>query len=311
MSTAWDTGMIPDQTGRVVIVTGASSGLGFEAARVLVAKGAHVVLACRNPMKAVEAERRLRAERDHAAVEVMALDVSRIASVRAFAERFRARHKRLDALCNNAGVMALPHELTDEGLEVQMATNHFGHFALTGLLVDLLAASGAARVVTVSSGLHRLGGDRFEALMDGRAHNPWIVYGQSKLANLLFTAELDRRLRAKGLDVRAVACHPGYADTGLQAAAANGGATPGYSASVARVINRLFAQPVTVGAWPTLYALTAPEVHGGDFIGPGWTAGKLGPPRQEKPSRAARDPELARRLWAMSMRTTRVDFAGL
>ena len=310
MSTAWSTGAIPDQTGRVVIITGASSGLGFEAARVLVAKGAHVVLACRNPMKAVEAERRLRAEKDHAAVEVMALDVSRMASVRAFAERFRARHKRLDALCNNAGVMALPHELTDEGLEVQMATNHFGPFALTGLLIDLLAASGPSRVVNVSSALHRVGGDRFEALMAG-PHNPWIVYGQSKLANLLFTAELDRRLRAKGLDVRAVACHPGYADTGLQTAAANGGATPGYSETVARVINRLFAQPAAVGAWPTLYALTAPDARGGDFIGPGWTAGKPGPPRKEQPSRAARDPGLARRLWSMSVRTTRVDFAGL
>lgn len=306
MST-WSVAEVPDQTGRVVIVTGANSGLGFEAARVLVARGAHVVLACRNPAKAVEAEHRLRAEREHAAVEVMALDVSRVASVRAFAERFRARHKRLDALCNNAGVMALPHALTDEGLEVQMATNHYGHFALTGLLLDLLVASAPSRVVTVSSGLHRLGGDRFEAMLGGRRHNPWVVYGQSKLANVLFTAELDRRLRAKGLDVRAVACHPGYAATSLQTTSASSGGTRLYSEAVARVMNRLLAQPAEVGAWPTLYALTSPDAKGGDFIGPG--AG--GVPRHERPSRASRDPDLARRLWAMSARTTRVDYAGL
>lgn len=307
MGTNWSVADIPDQTGRVFVVTGANSGIGFEAARVLVAKGAHVVLACRNPAKAVEAEQRLRAEKDHAAVEVMALDVSRVASVRAFAERFRARHKRLDGLCNNAGVMAPPYGLTDEGFEVQMATNHFGHFALTGLLLDLLSSSAPSRVVNVSSGLHHLGGDRFEAIMEGRRFNPWVLYGQSKLANVLFTAELDRRLRAKGLDVRAVACHPGYAATNLQTTAGSGGATFGYSESVARVVNKLFARPAAEGAWPTLYALTSPDAQGGDYVGPGGG----GIPRKETPSRAARDADLARRLWVISARTTKVDYAGI
>ena len=311
MTSPWTTAQIPDQTGRVIVITGANSGIGFEAARVLVARGAHVVLACRNPAKAADAEALLRAETPGASVEVMALDVSRLASVRAFAEQFRASHPRLDVLCNNAGVMALPPALTEDGLDIQMATNHFGHFALTGLLLDLLKSSAPARVVNVSSMAHRMGGDRFEALMAGQRFNPWIVYGQSKLANILFTAELNRRARAKGVDLRAIACHPGYADTNLQATSASSGATAGYSESVARLVNRFLAQPAAAGAWPTLYAITDPDALGGDFIGPGGFTQMAGPPVKATPSAAARDPDLAKRLWAISVQTTGVDYAAL
>jgi NAD(P)-dependent dehydrogenase (short-subunit alcohol dehydrogenase family) len=311
MSSPWTTARIPDQTGRVIVITGANSGIGFEAARVLVAKRAHVVLACRNPAKAAEAEALLRAETPKASVEVMELDVSRLASVRAFAETFRKTHPRLDVLCNNAGVMALPPSLTEDGYDIQMATNHLGHFALTGLLLDLLKSSERARVVNVSSGLHRIGGDRFEAMMAGQRFNPWIVYGQTKLANILFTLELNRRVQAKGVDLRAIACHPGYAATNLQVTSAVSGGSVGYSESMARLGNRLFAQPAAAGAWPTLYAITEPDALGGDFIGPGGLTESSGPPVKATPSRAARDPDLARRLWDLSARATGVDYAGL
>ncbi len=309
MTSPWTTAQIPDQTGRVIVITGANSGIGFEAARVLVARGAHVVLACRSPARAADAEALLRAETPGASVEVMALDVSRLASVRAFAEQFRATHPRLDVLCNNAGVMALPPSLTEDGLDIQMATNHFGHFALTGLLLDLLKPS--ARVVNVSSMAHRMGGDRFEALLAGQPFNPWIIYGQSKLANILFTAELNRRARAKGVGLLAIACHPGYAATNLQATSALSGATAGYSESVARLANRFLAQTAAAGAWPTLYAITDPDALGGDFIGPGGFTGMAGPPVKATPSAAARDADLAKRLWALSAQTTGVDYAAL
>ena len=311
MTSPWTTAQIPDQTGRVAVITGANSGIGLEAARVLVAKGAHVVLACRNPAKATDAESLLRAETPEASLEVMALDVSRLASVRAFAEAFRATHSRLDVLCNNAGVMALPPSLTEDGFDLQMATNHFGHFALTGLLLDLLKSSGPSRVVNVSSGMHRIGGDRFEAMMEGRPLSPWLVYGQTKLANVLFSNELDRRATAAGLAVHALTCHPGYAATNLQGTSASAGGAFGYSEGVAAFMNRVFAQPSAAGAWPTLFAATSPEARGGDYIGPGGITESSGPPVRAKASRAARDPDLARRLWAISVKATGVDFGGL
>ena len=311
MSAPWTVDRVPDQAGRVVVITGANSGIGLEAARVLVARGAHVVLACRNPGKAAEAEALLRAETPKASVEVMELDVSRLASVRAFAETFRATHPRLDVLINNAGVMALPPTRTEDGFDIQMATNHFGHFALTGLLLEALKASAPARVVNVSSGAHRIGGDRFEAMMAGATFNPWIVYGQTKLANVLFANELDRRTRAKGLDVRALSCHPGFAATNLQGTSAAAGAATGYSEGVAAFLNRHFAQPAAAGAWPTLMAATDPDARGGDYLGPGGLTETAGPPVRSTASRAARDPDLARRLWDLSVRATGVDYAGL
>lgn len=311
MTSPWTTAQIPDQTGRVIVITGANSGIGFEAARVLVAKGAHVVLACRNPARASEAEARLRAETPKASVESMTLDTSRLASVRAFAEQFRASHPRLDVLCNNAGVMALPPSLTEDGFDIQMATNHFGHFALTGLLIELLKSSAPSRVVNVSSGVHRIGGDRFEAMMAGKTFNPWIVYGQTKLANILFTMELNRRVHSKGVDLRAIACHPGYAATNLQATSASAGGAFGYSEAIARLGNRLFAQSAAAGAWPTLYAATEPDAQGGDFIGPGGLTETSGPPIRARASKAACDPDLAARLWALSVKATGVDYSAL
>jgi NAD(P)-dependent dehydrogenase (short-subunit alcohol dehydrogenase family) len=311
MSTPWTTDRIPDQTGRVIVITGANSGIGLEAAKVLAAKGAHVVLACRNPAKAADAEAAIRAETPKASVEVMELDVSRLASVRAFAEAYPKRHAKLDVLVNNAGVMALPPTRTEDGFDIQMATNHFGHFALTGLLLETLKSSAPARVVNVSSGMHRVGGDRFEAMMAGKTFNPWIVYGQTKLANVLFANELDRRAQAKGLDVRALSCHPGFAATNLQGTSAAAGAATGYTEGSAAFLNRLLAQPAAAGAWPTLMAATDPDARGGDYIGPGGITESAGPPVRAKASRAARDPDLARRLWDISVKATGVDYAGL
>ncbi len=311
MTSPWTTAQIPDQTGHVVVITGANSGIGLEAARMFAAKGAHVVLACRNPAKATDAESLVRAETPSASVEVMALDVSRLASVRAFAEAFRAKHSRLDVLCNNAGVMALPPSLTEDGFDIQMATNHLGHFALTGLLLDVLKSTGSARVVNVSSGMHHVGGDRFEAMMEGKRLNPWLVYGQTKLANVLFANELDRRATAAGLGFHALTCHPGYAATNLQGTSAAAGGAFGYSEGVAAFMNRFLAQPSAVGAWPTLFAATSPEARGGDYIGPGGITETSGPPVRSKASRAARNPDLARRLWAISVKATGVDYGGL
>jgi NAD(P)-dependent dehydrogenase (short-subunit alcohol dehydrogenase family) len=310
MSAPWTTAQIPDLSGRVIVITGANSGIGFEAARVLVARGAQVVMACRNPAKAAGAEAALRAETPAARVAVMALDVSSLRSVRSFAEELLAAHPRIDALCNNAGVMALPPGRTDEGFDVQLATNHLGHFALTALLLDALRAAEAPRVVNVSSGLHRIGGDRFEALFAGEPMNPWRVYGQTKLANVLFSAELDRRARAKGLALRALSCHPGYAATNLQESSAALGAA-GFSESMARLGNKYFAQSAAAGAWPTLFALTSPDAQGGDYVGPGGLTESAGPPVRARASRAGRDPELATRLWALSVKATGADFAGL
>jgi NAD(P)-dependent dehydrogenase (short-subunit alcohol dehydrogenase family) len=293
---------LPDQRGRTAVITGANSGIGLEAARELARAGAHVVMACRDTTKGDAAADAIRKELPSAELEVAALDLASLDSVRAFAGRYP--HERLDLLINNAGVMAPPYTKTIDGFELQFATNHLGHFALTGLLLDKLLATPHARVVTVSSTAHKMGRIDFEDLQSERSYRRWGAYGQSKLANLLFCFELDRRLQATDADLLSVAAHPGYSATNLQFAA-----TPSRIERLASVVlNRVYAQSAERGAAPTLYAATA-DIPGGSFVGPDGFQEMRGEPRIVKSTRAARDPETALRLWALSEQLTGVRFS--
>jgi NAD(P)-dependent dehydrogenase (short-subunit alcohol dehydrogenase family) len=293
---------IPSQTGRTAVITGANSGIGLEAARELARAGAHVVLACRDTAKGDAAAQAIRTAVPDAKLDVEALDLASLDSVRAFAGRYT--RERLDLLINNAGVMAAPYAKTADGFELQLGTNHLGHFALTGLLLDRLLATPRARVVTVSSTAHKFGSMRFDDLQSERSYHRWPAYGQSKLANLLFALELDRRLRATDTDVLSVAAHPGYTATNLQFAA-----TPSRIERIGSlVLNRIYAQGADRGALPTLYAAVA-DIPGGSFVGPDGFQEMRGQPKIVVPTRAARDPEKARRLWEISEQLTGVHFA--
>jgi NAD(P)-dependent dehydrogenase (short-subunit alcohol dehydrogenase family) len=303
MTTKWTTDDIPDQKGRIAIVTGANSGIGLVAARELARAGARVVLACRDTEKGAAAARDMTTRAANAEVEVSALDLASLESVRAFAERFRAEHDGLDLLINNAGVMAPPRRTTADGFELQFGTNHLGHFALTGLLLEAMQGRTSARVVNVSSGAHRFGRIDFEDLQGERKYGRWRAYGQSKLANLLFTFELDRRLRAAGSTVSSLAAHPGYAATNLQSAAA-----PWLDRTFMAVTNAVMAQSAEMGALPTLYAATKPDVEGGTYVGPSDFFEQRGHPKPVGSSPAARDEKGAAKLWEVSEQLTGVKF---
>jgi len=306
----WTAADIPDQTGRTAVVTGANSGLGYHTALELARRGAHVVLACRDAGRGGDALRRLTTAAPGASVELAALDLADLASVRLFAGSFLDGRDRLDLLVNNAGVMAVPLRRTADGYESQFATNHLGHFALTGLLLPALLARPGARVVTVSSNVHRLGRIDFDNLNAERSYAKWRAYGQSKLANLLFTLELQRRADDARVDLVAVAAHPGYAATNLQFAG------PRLSGSrfrerVNALLNRLVAQPDEMGALPTLYAATDPAVRGGDFVGPDGPFERSGHPQLVSMAKQALDRDTARRLWEVSERLTGVRYDAL
>jgi NAD(P)-dependent dehydrogenase (short-subunit alcohol dehydrogenase family) len=297
MGNRWDAARIPDQTGRIAIVTGANSGLGLVTARELARKGALVVLACRN----LDKGRTALAEcaTTGATSELEELDLASLASVRSFAERFRTKHGALDLLINNAGVMAPPRRETADGFELQFGTNHLGHFLLTELLLDLMEGREDARVVTLSSTAHKFGRIAFDNLSGDRRYFRWRAYGQSKLANLLFALELDRRLRARDSTVKSLAAHPGYAATNLQSAAA-----PLVDRLVMKVGNAVIAQDDEMGALPTLFAATQPGLQGGTYVGPDGVAEQRGYPKVVQPNGAARDENVARRLWEVSEQLT-------
>ena len=290
---------MPDQRGRRVVVTGANSGLGLIAARELARRGASVVLACRNMEKGEAALAEVRAAGGDA--ELAPLDLGNLASVRAFAA---SQERPLDLLLNNAGVMAPPRSETADGFELQIGTNHLGHFALTGLLLDRLQAGREPRVVTVSSNGHRMGRIDFDDLQSRRRYRRWRAYGQSKLANLLFMRELDRRARAAGLPLVSLAAHPGYSATNLQFAA-----PPLADRVVMRVLNVVIAQPADKGALAPLYAATMPELPGASYVGPDGAGEWRGAPRLVSMSKRAQDPETARRLWDVSEALTGVRYA--
>jgi NAD(P)-dependent dehydrogenase (short-subunit alcohol dehydrogenase family) len=305
----WTTAQMPDLSGETVIVTGANSGLGFEGARAFADAGATVVMACRSVERGESAADEIRRDAPPGALSVLELDLANLDSVAAFAETFTDEYDALRALCNNAGVMAVPRSETDDGFEMQLGVNHLGHFALTGHLLDTLRdTDGESRVVTQSSGLHENGEIDFSDLQSERDYGKWDAYGQSKLANLLVAFELDRRLDAAGVDgVTSVGCHPGYADTNLQR---RGPEQAGSTLRLAmmQVANAVFAQDAATGALPMLYAATAPDLEGGEYIGPSGFMNMRGPPAEDTPSRRSRDPERARRLWDVSEDLTGVTY---
>jgi len=307
---SFDVHALPDQHGRTAIVTGGNGGIGLEAARMLAAKGARIVLACRNPDKAKAAVDALGHTVPGAQVEVLPLDLADLASVREFARAYAVKHARLDLLVNNAGVMAIPQRKTADDFEMQIGTNHLGHFALTGLLLERLLATPGARVVNVSSGAHRAGKMRFDDLHWARDYARWAAYGQSKLANLLFTFELQRRLAARKLTQISVACHPGWAATDLQFVGARMDGSRLFALASA-LGNRLLAQSASDGALPTVYAAIAPDVRGGDYYGPDGFAELWGAPKKVGCSARARSDADARRLWEVSEEQTGVRFTEL
>lgn len=307
----WTEDKIPDLTGTTAIVTGANSGLGFVTAAQLAAHGAAVTLAVRDEARGAAAVERMRSRLPSADLSVRVLDLASLASIAAFAAEFTAGPGRLDLLVNNAGVMNLPQRTTADGFEMQFGTNHLGHFALTGRLLPLLVASPDARVVTLSSTVHRIGRMNFDDLMGAKRYRAWPAYGQSKLANLLFTGELQRRSAAAKLSLRAMAAHPGFALTNLQTAgpAMRGAKTTTRRSRLMATLTREFAQPAVWGALPTLYAATLPGLAGNSFVGPEGFGQQHGHPVPVTRSKRAQNTDDARRLWTESERLTGVTYA--
>ncbi|WP_327095260.1 oxidoreductase [Nocardia vinacea] len=285
----WDTSNIPDQSGRTIIVTGANSGLGAVTARALAGAGAQVVLACRNVAKGEKVAGEIGAR-----AEVRELDLADLASVRAFADAV----DRVDVLINNAGVMAVPERRTADGFEMQVGTNHLGHFALTGLLLEKISD----RVVTVSSSAHRAGKIDLDDLnWERRKYRRWSAYGQAKLANLMFAYELQRRLTAAGSSKISVAAHPGYAATELQSH------TESILDTVMALGNRLLAQSAEMGALPEIYAATE-QVEPGAFYGPDGWGDMRGYPGLSGSTSASKNEQVARGLWELSEKLTGVTY---
>jgi NAD(P)-dependent dehydrogenase (short-subunit alcohol dehydrogenase family) len=295
----WTIDNIADQSGRVAIVTGANTGIGLETARMLVEKRAVVVLACRNLEKGEAALRQILSETPDGAATLEALDLSDLDSVAAFAERFSATHQRLDLLINNAGVMVPPLSRTKQNHELQFGTNHLGHFALTARLLPLLQRTPGARVVVVSSAAQRIGKIDFDDLdWEKRPYSPWLAYGQSKLANMMFALELQRRLMPTASQVRVTAAHPGWTATNL-----------GRTSLFAKLFNPLFGMKPPQGALPTLRAAVDPHAAGGSYWGPSGFQEISGYPTAAKISKGAKDEAVAARLFDESERLTGVSFA--
>ena len=297
----WSAADVPDQSGRVALVTGANSGLGLHTSIALAGRGARVLMACRDAGRAERALTQVRAAAPGAGVEVVSLDLASLASVEAAAAEVAGRTSCLDLLVTNAGVMAPPRRTTADGFELQLGTNHLGHFALTGRLLPLLLAAPSPRVVVVASGAHRMGRIAFDDLQSDRSYSRWGAYGQSKLANLLFARELDRRAAATPLLV--AAAHPGYAATHLQ----SGQGSP-LLEGLMKVGNLLVAQSDANGALPSLYAATMPDVRRADYWGPSF-AELRGEPKRVGRARSAQDDAVAARLWGESERLTGVSYA--
>jgi len=303
---------LPDLGGKTYVITGANTGLGFETARALARQGAQVVLACRNLEKGALARAAIEAETPSARIEVLELDLSDLASVRDFAALIRGRGdpRGLHALINNAGVMAISRQLTADAFERQFGVNHLAHFALTGLLLDRLLATPGSRIVNVSSQASAFGRMRWDDLDGSQSYQRWTAYAQSKLANLLFSFELARRLTELRADIRCIACHPGYAATNLQFV---GPDQDGARATrkFMEWSNKLFAQSAAQGALPTLYAAVSPDAQSGDYIGPTGFLGRAGIPGKQRGPRAAYDPAAMQKLWEISVARTSVDYAVL
>ena len=301
----WTAEAIPDLSDKTVIITGANSGIGWEAARQFARKGAHTILACRSIDRARDAISRILSLTPRAKVEAMQLDLASLTSIRLFAEEYCARRQPLHALCNNAGVVGIPYQLTADGVEMQFGTNHLGHFALTALLMTPLLAASNARVVTVASLSHWLSGPiRFDDInWKHETYSKWMAYAQSKRANLLFAFELQRRAQLSAVGLASIGTHPGFTATDMLTSSARLNQSAGQMWT-ARFTNRFFAQSASMGALTTLYAATGSDIHGGDFVGPRWLM--WGPPVKARCSAAVRDESAAARLWELSEHLTGV-----
>jgi NAD(P)-dependent dehydrogenase (short-subunit alcohol dehydrogenase family) len=295
LTSNWTTENIPDLAGKVAIVTGANSGIGYAMALALACKGATVILACRNKDKGEAAVQQIAQAYPGAKAELILLDLADLALVHGFADEFNHQYDRLDILINNAGIMNPPFGKTVDGFESQFGTNHLGHFALTGLLLDLIIRTPQARVITVTSGGHRFGKIDFDNLNAEQGYDRGGAYGQSKLANLLFTYELQRRFEGADVDAIAAAAHPGWTMTNLQV-----------HWRMVRMLNPFIGQQPEMGALPTLYAATAPEVQGGDYYAPDGLLELRGYPIKVRSSDRSYDQEVAARLWEVSEELTGV-----
>jgi NAD(P)-dependent dehydrogenase (short-subunit alcohol dehydrogenase family) len=294
----WDSNNIPDQKGRVAVVTGSSSGIGYETARILAEKNATVIIAIRNLNKGTAAAERIRGQHPNAEVKVMELDLANMASIRNFATELKKNHGRLDLLINNAGVMMPPYSKTADGFELQFGTNHLGHFALTGLLMELITATHDSRIINVSSGAHNYGSLDFNDLnWEKRTYKKAKAYGDSKIANLYFTYELQRKLHDAGSNTLAAASHPGWTATELQR-----------HTGLFRFLNHFFAQDIAMGALPTLYAAVGPDVKGGDYYGPAGWKEMRGYPKKVESNELSHDEEIAQKLWEISEELAGVKF---
>jgi NAD(P)-dependent dehydrogenase (short-subunit alcohol dehydrogenase family) len=295
----WNTENILTQKGRIVIVTGSSSGIGYETARVLANKQASVIIAVRNLDKGNKALAKIIQQNKVADVKVMELDLANLASVKNFAENFQKNYSRLDLLINNAGVMIPPYSKTKDGFELQFGTNHLGHFALTGQLLELLISTQDSRIVNVSSGAHNFGKIDFDDLnWEKRSYAQWTAYGDSKLANLYFTYELDRKLKNRGINTLVTASHPGWTATELQRTGGN----------VMKYLNGIFAQDITMGALPTLRAAIEEDLKGGEYFGPNGFMEVGGYPVKVESNELSKDRAIAQKLWEVSEKLTSVKF---
>ena len=294
----WDSTDMPDQKDLVAIVTGASSGIGFETAKVLAVKNATVIIAVRNVQKGTAAAEKMKGDYPNADVKVMELDLANLESVRRFAEGFNKSYSRLDLLINNAGVMMPPYSKTTDGFELQFGTNHLGHFALTGLLIDLIKDTPGSRIVNVSSSAHHYGELDFDDLnWENRPYKKMKTYGDSKIANIYFTYELQRRLHDMGSNTLVTASHPGWTATELQR-----------HVGLLGFLNHFFSQDISMGALPTLYAAVGEDVKGCDYYGPsGWREMK-GYPKKVESNELSHDKEIAQKLWEVSEELTGIKY---
>lgn len=310
MAAKWTAEQMPSQAGRTAIVTGANSGIGLQMVIALAGAGADVVMACRNPAKAEQALTEVRQRVPQAKVTAMALDLSTLASVRHFADAFLREHAQLDLLINNAGILGVPLSRTVDGFESQMGTNHLGHFALTGLLIDRLIATPGSRVITVGSLGHWRGKlDPADLNFERTPYKPFDGYANSKLANMLFSHELARRLATRGHKVLAAAAHPGGADTTIKPRKDSFGQRF-EDAVIAPIARRYLINTAAAGALPVLYAATMPDVQPGDYWGPDGFIGLKGYPAKAKRSARATDSGTAKQLWEASERLTGVSYLG-
>ncbi len=294
----WDSRDVPDQKGRVAIITGSSSGIGYETARVLAARNATVVMAVRDLEKGQSALKKIKSAFPEADARIMELDLASLDIVHRFADDFKKNFSQLDLLINNAGVMMPPYSKTADGFELQFGTNHLGHFALTGLLLDLILKTENSRIVTVSSSGHKAGKLDFDDLnWEKRKYKKLKTYADSKLANLYFTYMLQEKLETKGSRTIAVASHPGWTGTELQR-----------HVGFFKFLNRFFSQSIDMGALPTLYAATAPDVKGSDYYGPGGRKEIKGYPKKVDSNELSHDKDIAKKLWDVSEELTKEKF---